>query len=58
MTIKNYDELMNLLDQENVSRSPVYTGYGLEVYQNNEIQTQIIVNFRGDEKEVTINKGY
>jgi hypothetical protein len=56
--VNGFKELMQILDKEGVSRQPKYTGYGLEVYQNNETQIQIVYNCRGDKREVTINRGF
>lgn len=56
--VKDYKEMLEILDAEGVSRKPAYTGYGLEVYQDNTKKIQIIVNFRGGSKTVTINRGF
>lgn len=56
--IAGFKELLDILDTEKVSKTPVYSGFGLEVYQNNDKQIQIVADFRGDNSKVTINRGY
>tara|TARA_R100000951_G_scaffold101420_1_gene92947 strand:- start:27418 stop:27603 length:186 start_codon:yes stop_codon:yes gene_type:complete len=58
LQVENFQDVMRLLDKERVSRTPAYSGYGLEVYQDNDQQIQIIYNCRGDKREVTINRGF
>lgn len=56
--VKDFRDMLKILDREEVSRQPTYTGYGLEVYQDNDRQIQIVYNCRGDKREVTINRGF
>jgi hypothetical protein len=56
--IKGFEELMKVLDKNEISRNPIYTGYGVEIYQDNKSQTQVIVNFRNGRNELTINRGF
>ncbi len=57
-TVKDCGEMLAILDKHNVSREPVHTGYGIEIYENDENQTQVVYNCRGDIREVTVNKGF
>ena len=56
--VKDFREMLDILDTQNVSRNPIYTGFGLEVYENHEKQIQIVYNCRDGKNEVTVNKGY
>jgi len=54
--LEGSSKLMELLDELNISRSPAYTGWGLEVYIDKETKTQVVANFRND--TILIHRGY
>jgi len=56
--VKDFSEMLYILDDQGVSRTPVHTGYGLEIYENDDKQIQVVYNCRGDIREVTVNKGF
>lgn len=48
--------LLNELDYNKVARTSIYTGFGLEIYQDLENELQIIADF--NEGKLTIVKGF
>ena len=56
--VKDWKEVMEILDAEGVSRSPAYTGWGVEIYEDKKKQIQIVYNQRGSKNEVMIHRGF
>ena len=56
--VSGFEAMLAILDDEGVSRTPKYTGFGLEVYQDLDNQIQVIYECRGDSRIVTINRGF
>jgi len=52
----DFNDLMYLLDLRKVSRSPVYTGWGVEIYENRDSKTQVIYN--AVDKTITVKVGW
>ncbi len=53
-----HTELMTLLDDEAVPRSPVYSGFGIEIYQNLVTRTQVVSDYSGTTRLVTVRHGF
>lgn len=60
--VTGYKQLLDILEKEGLNSKPSYSGFGLEVYQSYgdklDVPVQVIYNCRGDNNEVTINRGY
>jgi tRNA A37 threonylcarbamoyladenosine synthetase subunit TsaC/SUA5/YrdC len=56
--VAGFREMLEILEKYEVSNIPTYSGYGLEIYQDNKKQVQIIFNLRDGEDTITINKGF
>jgi len=44
ISVKGFMEMLEILDNNDVSRDPVYTGWGIEIYENQDQETQIVYN--------------
>ena len=56
ISVKDFREMLLILDNNDVSRKPVYTGWGIEIYENQDLQTQIVYN--ASTKTVEVRKGF
>jgi len=54
----NYSDLLDLLKSLEVSHDPAYSGFGLEVYENTALEIQVVVNLRGNFRDITVNRGF
>lgn len=53
---KTFVDILDILDREGMSRSPKHTGYGIEIYEDNNLEVQVLVNWRNN--EITVTRGF
>jgi len=58
ITVNGFKEMVQILIDEDISLDPVYTGWGLEIYESKSNQTQVTFDCRNDKNLVTIKRGF
>jgi len=56
--LESTSQLNEILKENDVSNSPVYTGFGVEIYENLSKKVQVVVNMRDDESALVIHRGF
>jgi len=56
--LESISQLNEILKENDVSNSPVYTGFGVEIYENLSKKVQVVVNMRDDESALVIHRGF